>query len=242
MAPGLLLNKREGFLNGRRNVGGAEFGGQVALQLHRVDGEDHFGAGETGPLHGRSPDAADTDHGHIVTGLHVGRVDRRAPAGGDATPDQAGLVERDVVEDLHAGGLVDHGVGGEGAEADHGRDVLSPSVMPHRPIELLAGHENAADIAQVRVSGGAGRTLPARGNEAEHHVVARSEARHAWPHLLNHPGALVSADHGQRDRHVAGKQMLVRVAHARGRQLDEDLALLGWVELDGLDAPGFTIP
>ena len=223
-------------------MGGAEGRGQVTLELHRVDGEDHFGAGDAGALHGGGPDAADADHGHVVTGLHVGRVDRRAPAGGDAAADEAGLVERDVVEDLHAGGLVDHRVGGERAEADHGGDVLAAGVVAHGPVELLAGHENAADIAQVRVSRGAGGALPAGGDEAEHHVVARGQAGHSGTHLLDHPGALVAADDGQGDGHVTGEQVLVRVAHARRRQLDEDLALLGGVELDGLDAPGLTVP
>ncbi len=80
-----------------------------------------LGAGQTGALHRRRADAADADHRHVVAGPDVGGVDRRAPAGGDAAADEAGLVERDVVEDLDARGLVDHGVAGEGAEADHGR-------------------------------------------------------------------------------------------------------------------------
>ena len=177
VAPGLLLDEREGLLDRGRDVGGAEGGGEVALQLDRVDGEDHFGAGEAGALHRRGSDAADADHGHVVARLHVGRVDRRAPAGGDATADEAGLVERDVVEDLHAGRLVDHRVRGEGAEADHGGDVLAPGVVADGAVDLLARHENAADVAQVRMPGGAGRALATGGDEAEHHVVARNEAR-----------------------------------------------------------------
>src|SRR6202034_3538011 len=139
-----------GLLNGRRDVRGAEGRGQVALELHRVDGEDHFGAGDAGTLHGGGPDAADADHGHVVTGLHARRVDRRAPAGGDPATDEAGLVERDVVEDLHTRGLVDHRVGGDRAETDHGGDVLAARMVAYGPVELLAAHENAADIAQVR--------------------------------------------------------------------------------------------
>ena len=47
---------------------------------------------------------------------------------------------------------------------------------------------------------------------------------------------------GKGDGHVAGEQVLVGVAHARGGELDEDLALLGRVELNGLDAPRLTVP
>ena len=236
------MDEPEGLFDGRRRVGRAERGGQVTLELDGVDGEDHLGTGEAGALHGGGADATDADHGHVVAGPHVRRVDRRAPAGGDAAADQAGLVERDVVEDLHARGLVDHGVGGEGAEADHGRDVLAAGVMAHGAVELLPRHEDAADVAQVRVAGGTGRTLPAGRDEAEHDVVARGQAGHTGTHLLDHAGALVAADDGKGDGHVAGEQVLVGVAHARRRQLDEDLALLGRVELDGLDAPRLTVP
>ena len=223
-------------------MGGPEGGGQVALELHRVDGEDHLRAGEACALHGRRPDAPDADHGHVVTGPYVRRVDRGAPAGGDAAADEAGLVERDVVEDLHARRLVDHGVGGEGAEAHHGGDVLAPGVVAHRSVELLARHEDAADVAEVRVTRGARGALPAGGDEAQHHVVAGGQAGDAGTHFLDHPGALVSADDGEGHGHVAGEQVLVGMAHARCRQLDEDLALLRRVELDGLDAPRLTVP
>jgi hypothetical protein len=45
-------------------------------------------------------------------------------------------------------------------------------------------------------------------------VVTRSEAGDPWAYLLDHPGAFVTADHGQGDGHVTGQQMLVGVAHA----------------------------
>ncbi len=60
---------------------------------------------------------------------------------------------------------------------------------------------------------------------------------HAGADRFDHPGTLVAADDGERHGHVAGDQVLVGMAHARGRQLDEHLALFGRVELDGLDAP-----
>ena len=73
-------------------------------------------------------------------------------------------------------------------------------------------------------------------------MVARDQAGHSGAHLFDHAGALVAADDGKRDGHVTGEQVLVGVAHARGGELDEHLALLGRVELDGLDAPRLTVP
>ena len=82
-----------------------------------------------------------------------------------------------------------------------------------------------------------GRALPAGGDEAEDDVVARLQPGDAGAHLLDHAGALVTPDDGQRDGHVTGDEVLVGVAHARRGELDEHLALLRWVELDGLHAP-----
>ena len=53
-APGLLLDQRERLLDAGRHVGGPEGGGQRPLQLDRVDGEDHLGAGEPGTLERRT--------------------------------------------------------------------------------------------------------------------------------------------------------------------------------------------
>ena len=181
-------------------VGGAEGGGELALQLDRVDGEDHLGAGETGALHGRGADAADADHRDVIARPHVGGVDGRAPAGRDAAPDEAGLVERDVVEDLHARRLVDHRVRGEGAEADHGRDVLATGVVPDGAVHLPSRHQDATDVAQVGVPGRARGTLATGRHEAEHHVVAGLELGHTGPDLLDDAGALVAADHRERAR------------------------------------------
>ena len=70
-------------------------------------------------------DATAADHGHRVAGLHVGRVHGRAPTGDHAAAEQAGLVERQVLVDLDAAGLVDHGVVGERAEDAHQAEVAA---------------------------------------------------------------------------------------------------------------------
>ena len=84
---------------------------------------------------------------------------------------------------------------------------------------------------------GARRAATAGGDEAHHHVVADGEAAHAGAHLDHLAGALVAADdrellqpegrgHLRVEDHVPGDHVLVAVAQARGRQLDEDLTLL----------------
>ena len=131
----------------------------------------------------------------------------------------------------------------EGAEADHGRDVLALGVVPDGAVHLAPRHQDTADVAQVRMAGGAGRALAARRHEAEHHVVARLQRGDARADLLDDTGALVAADHRQGHGHVARDEVLVGVAHAGRRELDEHLTVLGRVELDGLHAPvGVTLP
>jgi hypothetical protein len=80
-------------------------------------------------------------------------------------------------------------------------------------------------------------------------VIAGSQRRHARAHLHHDPGALVSANDGKLpgkslgigdgvgDRHVARSQMLIRVAQAGSRHLDQYLSLLGRVEADRFDLP-----
>src|SRR6202035_2064806 len=70
----------------------------------------------------------------------------------------------------------------------------------------------------------------------------RHQAAHTGTDFFDPAGALMAADDGKGDGHVAGEQVLVGVAHARGGKLDENLALLGRVELNGLDAPRLAVP
>ena len=65
----------------------------------------------------------------VSPGSHLGGVDAGAPAGDDAAAEQAGTVERDVLVDLDAAGLVDHGVVGERAEQAHQAEVLALRVV-----------------------------------------------------------------------------------------------------------------
>ena len=109
------------------------------------------------------------------------------------------------------------------------RDVPSAICMP-RP-------SSGAEVAQVLMAGGAARAPAAGRDEPEHDVVAGRQPADAGADLLHDAGALVAADDRQRERQVAGDEVLVGVAHARRRQLDQHLTGPGRVELDLLDAP-----
>ena len=95
----------------------------------------------------------------------------------------------------------------------------------------------APEVAQVGVAGGAPAALAAGRDEGQHDVVAGGDAGDARADLLDDAGALVAADDREGDGDVAGDEVGVGVAQPGGGQLDEDLLLLGRVELDLLDAP-----
>src|SRR5262249_44268609 len=103
--------------------------------------------------------------------------------------------------------------------------------------DLATGAHGGAEVAQVLVAGRAAGAATARGDEAEDHVVARLQRRDPGTDLLDHAGALVAADDGQLEGQVTRVEVLVGMAHARGPLLHRDLALLGRIELDLLDAP-----
>ena len=140
----------------------------------------------------------------VSPGRDLGGVDRRAPAGDDAAAEQAGPVERDVVVDLDAAGLVDDRVVAEGAEQAHEPEVLALGVVARGAVgDLQAEAQRRAQVAQVLVAGGAARAAAARRDEAEHDVVARLQPADALADLLHDAGALVAADDRQREGQVA---------------------------------------
>ena len=220
------------------------------LERHRVDGDDVAGTGHGRALDRVDADAADADDDHGLARLHVGQVDRRAPAGGDPAADQGGLVEGDVVVQLDAGRLVHHGVRRECAETAHDAEVgaVGGVMAGGHVTDLASEDQKSAEVTQVRSARGAGRAAAARRHEAERHMVARLDAGHARTDLDDLAGALVPADDRQRaqpghlgdlrrERDVAGDEVLVRVAQPGRGELDHHLALLGWIEDDVLHAP-----
>src|SRR5437763_1419065 len=90
-----------------------------ALELAGLDADDPGGAGGAGALHGVDADPADAHDDRHVTGLDLGAVDGRPPAGGDAAADEAGDVEGNVLGDLHAADRGHDGILREGRHEGH---------------------------------------------------------------------------------------------------------------------------
>ena len=114
--------------------------------------------------------------------------------------------------------------------------------------DLAACQENSAKIAEVLLADRTRRANTARGNEAEHHVVADLEVGHAGAHFEHLARTLVATDDrklldaefgcgGGLHDHVAGEQMLIGMAEAGPDEFEEYLACLRRVEFDFLDTP-----
>ena len=156
----------------------------------------------------------------VSPGVDLGGVDRRAPAGDDAAAEQAGAVERDVLVDLDAAGLVDHGVVGERAEQAHQAEVLALRVVAGGAVgDLRAEAHQRAEVAQVLVAGrAADGQRPHDGMKPNTTWSPGASQLTPSPTSCDDAGALVAADDRQLERQVAGDEVLVGVAHARRRR------------------------
>ena len=118
-------------------VRGAQLLRLLPLERHRVHRDDVGRAGVRRALHGVDADAADAHDDHRVAGLHLGRVDRRAPAGAHPAADQAGHLQRDVVGHLH------RGVGG------HRGGLAERGDAAHLPDRLAAVGQLQPEVGRV---------------------------------------------------------------------------------------------
>src|SRR6202011_6366728 len=92
-----------------------------------------------------------------------------------------------------------------------------------------------AEVAQPRLTR---RTLSARRDEREHHVVAGDQVLDPGPAVGDDPCPLIPAEDGEAaHRDAACDQVLVGVAHPGRLHLDLHLVLDGIADLDLLDRP-----
>src|SRR5574337_1593744 len=95
-----------------------------------------------------------------------------------------------------------------------------------------------AQIADAGLSVRTRRTTTTRGHEAEHDMVTHLEVGDTRADLGHHAGTLVTTDVWvQFHRHAAVTDVLIGVTHTSANELDLDLPVLWWVELDFLDLP-----
>ena len=252
------LDQEEGLLVARRGVRRAELQDLLALPLDRLDDDDVLRARERGALDGGRADAADAVDDDGLAGLHVGGVDRRAPAGRHAAADQRGLLAAGSPGRSSRSDSTDTTVyGAEGAQRDHRAEVLAVLAVVAGGLvgELAAAEQERAEVAQLRLALAARRALAAARDEAEDDVVADGEVGDAlarppmtspapsWPPMTGNCDMPMSSA-------MSGGSAMSPVTRCssewhrpRGGQLDEDLARLRRVELDVLDAPvGVRLP
>ena len=121
---------------------------------------------------------------------------------------------------------------GEGA--DHAEPAQRLAVQPEREgaARQLPAGDGGALVAEVGPAGRAEPAVPAGGQEAGDDVVAGGHAGHARPDGRHDAGALVPADDRVPAARVGVPQVLVGVAEAGVRHLDQHLARPGVEDLE----------
>ena len=202
---------RHGQLARVDEVGGAELAGQVELVFIDVDGDDARRLGHHRALDGGQTDGTEAEDGDGRARLDLGGVHHRADTGGDATAQQADLVQRRFLGHLGQRDFRHHGVFGEGRGAH--------VVVQHLAIEGEARgavrHQAATlggthGAAQVGLAGEAELALAAFRGIERNDVVARHQASHALAHFLDDTGAFVAQ---------YGREQAFRVCAGQGERI-----------------------
>src|SRR5690606_6423939 len=107
--------------------------------------------------------------------------------------DQRGLLERDLLVDLHRRDRRHDRFLGHAAEELHHRKLFRTLRDARRAIEHAAMRD--ADLTELRLLMVAEVAVPTRRREAENYVVADREAGHAVAELGDDPRPLVSQHH-----------------------------------------------
>ncbi len=140
---------------------------------------------------------------------------------------------------------------GENVPMQHITPRSSPPLVWWREVKSVTWRpreQEGAEVAQVLPAASTRRAPAARRDEAEADVIARLESHDPRSDLDDLTGAFMAADDrelleaelvgdlGWHD-HVAGHEVLVRMAQPGAGQLHQHLARLGRIERDVLDAP-----
>src|SRR5215467_9920362 len=158
LAPGQCADSGDGVVDRGIDVRGTEAQGLLALELHRVDGDDPARSRHPRALDRVDADPADAQDCDGVTGTDSRAVDRRAEPGGDPAGDQRDRGPRDVRIHLDDRGLGKQLPFREGAELREPCDRLVPDPVRHPPIgDDLGVEELHAQVAQERLASQARR-------------------------------------------------------------------------------------
>jgi hypothetical protein len=207
-------------------VGHAELAAPLLALGIDVDADDHPGAHHPQALDNVEADAAQAEDDAVGARLHIGRVDHRAHAGGDAAAHVAGAVEWRVLADLGHRDLGQDGVVRERRAAHVVVDRLAlvrepAGAVGHQPLALCRADRSA----QVGLAAEAAFALPAFRRVERDHVVADRDTGHAGPDFHDHARALVAQDRREQPFGVQAVQRVgIGVADARGLDLDQHLS------------------
>ncbi len=191
-------------------------------------------AGVLGALHGVDADAADAEDDDGVARPDLGRVDRRAPAGRHAAADQRGLLQRDVVVDLHARSCAETTARSLKVPSMHiAPRSCSPEWKRNVPSIRQPDEQVGAAVAQVLVAGGAPPAAAAgrAGTSRRRGRPGRCRSTPS-PTCSTTPAPSWPPTSGTPPGQVARAQVVVGVAHARRGELDEHLAGLRRVQVE----------
>ena len=181
------------------------------------------------------PDPTAADHRHGVAGLHAGDVADGADTRDHAAAEQRRLPQRKLARDRDRAARRDDGVLGEAGRPE--------AVLEHRPVREVQParpvHQHPPravltdDDAEVRLAGEAEAAGAAGRDEAERDMIPGRDVRHPLADRLDDTRTLVAHD-GRPEpvAQLAVGMTHVRVADARGRDLDQHLPRLRRVELD----------
>ena len=174
-------------------MGHAELAGHgltlgVQINTDNLVGPDHARA-----LQHIQANTAQTKHGHIRAGPHLGRIDHSAHTRGDAAANITNLFERSVLANLGQGDFWQHGVIGKGRGAHIVQDLLAligkaAGAVWHKALAL----SRADRLAKIGPARQAELTIAAFGRVERDDMIAGDQRGHAGANLENHAGALMA--------------------------------------------------
>ena len=182
---------------GIHRIGGTELLGELELGRVHVHRDDARSLGQRGALDHAQPDAPQAEYRHGGSRFHLGRIQHGADTGGHSAAEQANLVQGRLGVDLRQGDFGKHRVFGKrgGAHVVEYRAAVAGEArgaVGHEPLSL----GRADRLAQIGLARRAEFTLTAFRRIERNHVIARFDAAHLGPHLLD-DGAAFMPQHGR---------------------------------------------
>ena len=224
-------------------MGHPEFLAPFLAVIVDINADDHVGPGELQPLDDVQPDPAQTKDHRLRADFHIGGVDHRADAGGDATADVTDLVEGRVIANLGKRDFRHDRVVGEGRAA---HVVMDRRAIQHRKARGAIGQKAlplcCADRGtQVGLAAEAAWALAAFGRVKRDHMIAGLQRGHAGAAFDDDARALMPQNGGKKPLRVGTRQgEFIGVANAGGLDFHQNLARFGAFEVHFHDFEWFS--